>query len=89
MLTGIKFAKWCLDHWRLVVTGIAIVALSVAALWLIQFGRSLEQSEQNRASLANQRDRSAIDNDIQTINDRALCLRLHGGAECRGLSDRR
>ena len=89
MVAGIKFAKWCLDHWRLVIAGVAVVGLVVAALWLIQFGRGLEQSEQNRASLDNQRDRSAIDNDIQTINDRALCLRLHGGAECRGLSDRR
>ncbi|MBS1180450.1 MAG: hypothetical protein H6Q99_330 [Proteobacteria bacterium] len=76
---------WAAKHWRLVAAGMAALALLVAAWWLIDFGRGIERVGQDRGSLNNWRDRSAIDDAMQTDDDVALCMRLGGGGDCRGL----
>jgi hypothetical protein len=76
---------WAVKHWRLVSLGLIAVGLLVAAWWLVGFGRGIERAEQDRGSLTNWRDRSAIDDARRTDGDVALCMRLGGGGECRGL----
>lgn len=76
---------WAIKHWRLVSLGLLAVGLLVAAWWLIGIGRGIERAEQDRGSLTNWRDRSAIDDARRTDDDVALCMRLGGGGECRGL----
>lgn len=74
-----------ITHWRLVLAGVAAVAALVAAWWLIDLGGDLERAKQDRASTGALRDRSAIDDVVRTDDDVALCLRLGGGGDCRGL----
>lgn len=76
---------WVLKHWRLVAIGTAALAVLAAVWWLIDFGRDIERAEQDRGSLTNWRDRGAIDDAAKTDGDVALCMRLGGGGECRGL----
>lgn len=74
-----------LKHWRLVLVGAAVLAALLLVWWLVDLGRNIERANQDRSSLTNWRDRSAIDDEVQTDDDVALCMRLGGGGDCRGL----
>lgn len=76
---------WAIKNWRLVALGLLAVGLLVVAWWLISFGRGIERASQDRGSMTNWRDRSAIDDAMQVDDDVALCVRLGGGGDCRGL----
>lgn len=76
---------WTVKHWRLVAAVLAALAVLAAVWWLIGIGRDIERAEQDRGSLTNWRDRSAIDDARRTDDDVALCMRLGGGGDCRGL----
>ncbi|MCM5558474.1 hypothetical protein [Pleomorphomonas sp. JP5] len=76
-----------LKNWRLVLAGIATVALLLAAWWLIETGRDIERAGQARASVKAYEERTRIDEKLDGLSPRDLCLAAGGGRDCDGLRD--
>ena len=74
-------------NWRLVVAGLAALALLLAAYWLYQRGRDDEQAKQNAALMRAYEQRTVIDEDLDKKSPRELCLDAGGGGACSGLPD--
>ncbi|WP_026782664.1 hypothetical protein [Pleomorphomonas koreensis] len=85
MTTALSALTFLRANWRLVLAGIAAVILLLAVWAIFDAGRDSERAKQDRASMTNLRDRSAIDDAVRTDDDVALCLRLGGDGDCRGL----
>lgn len=85
MLALATLFSWGRTNWRLVLVGLSTVALLLAVWAIFEAGRNSERAKQDRASTAALRDRSAIDDAVRTDDDVALCMRLGGGGDCRGL----
>ena len=69
-------------NWKLIGAVGAAILLGIAVAWLINIGRQLERGEQDRNSMENWRDRSAIENELQKDDREARCRRLGGGDAC-------
>ena len=86
MLAFLVFAR---TNWKLLAGGLAVLAI-LAGLWgIYEKGLHDEQAKQDKASAANLRDRSAIDDAVRIENDLLLCRRLGGGASCDSLQNGR
>jgi hypothetical protein len=85
MMTILGAFAWARTNWRPLLVGFVAVALLLAVWRVFEAGRDYEQARQDRASMTNLRDRSAIDDAVRTDDDVALCVRLGGGGDCRSL----
>lgn len=77
--------SWGLKNWKLVAAAVAALGLIAAFGWYGHVVRSDERAKQDKASLNNMRDRSAVDDEIRIDDEVALCLRLNPRGDCRSL----
>lgn len=79
---AIAFVK---ADWRVVLLLALAAGLGVAAWRIYAAGAASEAARQAAGSLEAHRERVVIDDAVRTDDDVALCMRLGGGGDCRGL----
>lgn len=76
-----------IKNWRLLLAGLAAVALLLAAWWLIETGRDIERAGQARASLKAYEERTRIDEKLDGLSPHDLCRAAGGGRDCDSLRE--
>lgn len=76
---------FALKHWRSVVGGLAALAVLAVAWMIFAAGRESERTAQDRASVRAYEERTRIDEKLDGLSPRELCLAAGGGSQCDGL----